>query len=128
MTFSLDFALLLLLNFREAFDMINHHHDINSKHVGFDNGPSWPLSNYLSEMEHFVKLNAVSDNPVVMEMGVPQGSILGPLLFSVYISNFSNYMEQCFLLTTFNFIITHLIYKSPCAILTMTYTSLQRST
>ena len=46
---------------------------------------SW-IQSYLEDRKHFVKLSQHRSPEAILEVGVPQGSVLGPLLFAVYCS------------------------------------------
>ena len=46
---------------------------------------------YRTNREQYVSINNVDSNPKVIQCGIPQGSILGPLLFLIFI----NYITKC---------------------------------
>src|SRR6266516_4935520 len=48
------------------------------------------LESYLSNRFHQVSINNQRSDPILITTGVPQGSVLGPLLFSLYTSPISN--------------------------------------
>ena len=43
------------------------------------------LSNYLRDRKQYIKYNVHESNVMAIKSGMPQGSIFGPLLFSIYI-------------------------------------------
>ena len=48
------------------------------------------LKSYISEREQRVVVGETQSEPTFLHCGVPQGSVLGPLLFTVYTSSFVN--------------------------------------
>ena len=89
-------AVLVLLDFSAAFDLIDHDILLNrlEKRFGLCDTPlSWIMS-YLSHRNQFVSVSNNTSNEESINRGVPQGSVLGPLLFSLYTSE----MKICSLL------------------------------
>ena len=88
---------LILLDLQKAFDTVNHLILTNKlKHIGFkDNAIKW-VESYLSGRRQFVEIGGISSEPGIVNCGVPQGSILGPLLFLLYINDMSTAInDQC---------------------------------
>ena len=54
------------------------------------------LKNYLSDRSQFVQYQNSKSGTTPISHGVPQGSILGPLLFMLYVDDFSNATELLF--------------------------------
>ena len=51
------------------------------------------FQSYLTDRSQCVRLGSTVSDPVTLEKGVPQGSILGPLLFLLYVNNICNQMQ-----------------------------------
>lgn len=84
---------VLFIDFRKAFDSINHTILLQKlKAVGISgNLLSW-IGSYLLNRNQFVQVNEEKSNTSSIKFGVPQGSILGPKLFSLYVNDFPEFI------------------------------------
>ena len=57
--------------------------------IGVSKGSLAWFANYLSQRVQCIKLEQLLSQPLPITKGVPQGAILGPTLFSIYINNIS---------------------------------------
>ena len=80
----------LLTNLSKAFDCIDHQLLIAKLNAyGVDTNSPYFLASYLEKRKQRTKLNGSSSNFDDIFSGVSQGSILGPLLFNIYICDLS---------------------------------------
>jgi exonuclease III len=89
-------TLLVSLDLSAAFDTIDHKILIDRLHKTFGvsgTALSWIIS-YLSNRTQLVTLGKLSSSPQACESGVPQGSVLGPLLFTLYVSPMASLLSQ----------------------------------
>ena len=85
----------VFLDFKKAFDLVNHDTLLNKLKIYFPNSQITNfIKSYLSHRSQFVSLNGKTSNKKIVRSGVPQGSVLGPLFFIVYINDLPLNLNQ----------------------------------
>ena len=91
-----DFAALVLLDLSAAFDTVDHDILLQRLESSFgiaDVAWDW-FRSYLSGRRQFVRCGGTRSSPVSMICGVPQGSVLGPVLFILYVADLAALIES----------------------------------
>ena len=89
---------VLFIDFKKAFDSICHKTMALKLQVGGISGNVYNLiADYLSGRKQFVEIEDIEgqrSSEAEVKFGVPQGSVLGPRLFSIYVNDFPQ-MPSC---------------------------------
>ena len=89
-------CILTLLGLSAAFDTVDHRILLTRLQHSFGiSGPalSWFLS-YLCNRKHAVTINSLQSQHTTLHYGVPQGSVLGPVLFILYTQSLFNLVSK----------------------------------
>lgn len=102
------FATLAALDVKKAFDCINHSLLVSKlgKNFSFNDDACSLMNNYLTNRMQAMKINGKLSNRKPVLTGVPQGSVMGPLLFIAFINDLMA-LDNCFLFADDCLIITH---------------------
>lgn len=85
----------IFVDLSKAFDLLNHNLLIQKLSAyGVRGGPLNLIKSYLANRNQFVNLSGTVSTTKSISIGVPQGSILGPFLFVVFINDLAGYLKQ----------------------------------
>ena len=89
-------TLVTFIDFKKAFDCVQHDLLLGKlKNLNLDKLTLKWLESYLTDRQQKVMANGLTSTPRKTTQGVPQGSIIGPLLYIIYANDIANLMKKC---------------------------------
>ena len=89
------YSCAVFVDFQKAFDTVNHSILLAKlEHYGIRGTINKWFESYLSNRRQYVYHNGIASDMKAITCGVPQGSVLGPLLFLIYVNDLPNISDK----------------------------------
>ena len=107
----------VFVDLQKAFDTVNHQVLLNKLYsIGLDEMSLQWFESYLSERRIVTMINNVMSNERVLTHGVPQGSLLGPLLFTIFRNDLPKIFNLCHVHLYADDTVIHFSHKCPTVV------------
>ena len=91
-----NFACGIFIDLQKAFDTVDHQILLKKlENYGIRGLANNWFKSYLTNRQQYVSINGFNSSSKIMHYGVPQGSVLGPLLFLIYINDLHKSIKFC---------------------------------
>ena len=86
----------IFVDLQKAFDTVNHNILLGKlKHYGIKGVAYSLFESHLKDRKQYVSINGYNSKYLSISLGIPQGFVLGPLLFLIYINGLNTAVKHC---------------------------------